>query len=158
MKSIVTSIEHTVAMYVPVLESLDTSVMDFKTPPRWSKKEILGHLVDSAQNNIQRFVRSQYECIPKIVYDQDRWVSIQHYQDYELNDLIALWSLLNRHLCRILANMDAAFYEKPCDTGKSGIQLHSLRTLAVDYLEHMKHHLRQIAPIPGTAQKSDTGM
>src|SRR6185436_12071230 len=49
-------------------------------PKKWSKKEILGHLVDSAQNNIRRFIVGQYENNPQIVYNQDQWVAMQVYQ------------------------------------------------------------------------------
>ncbi len=42
-------------------------------PNKWSKKEIIGHLINSATNNHQRFVRCQFETIPKIVYDQNKW-------------------------------------------------------------------------------------
>ena len=115
-----------------------------RIPGKWSPKEILGHLIDSAQNNIQRFVRGQYEDTPKIVYSQDDWVSLQGYQHYNKADLIQLWILLNRHLCKILANMNPAHYEKKCNTGKTSSEFHSLSFLAEDYLNHMIHHLNQI--------------
>src|ERR1700755_896410 len=71
-------------------------------PGKWSKKEILGHLVDSAQNNIRRFVVAQYEDSPQIVYDQDKWVGLAGYSDYPTRDLVNLWILLNRHICHVL--------------------------------------------------------
>src|SRR3984893_18905847 len=71
-------------------------------PGKWSKKEILGHLIDSAQNNIRRFVVAQYDERPKIVYNQDKWVVIANYQHYNLPDLISLWYLLNKHICQVL--------------------------------------------------------
>ena len=44
---------------------------------RWSKKEILGHLIDSAANNHQRFVRAQFvQSLDTPSYEQERWVSI----------------------------------------------------------------------------------
>ncbi len=72
-----------------------------KIPGKWSKKEIVGHLIDSAQNNIQRFVRGQYEDTPKISYAQDDWVRLQDYQRYPKADLIQFWRMINKHLCRI---------------------------------------------------------
>src|SRR4030095_2595683 len=37
----------------------ETEVSLKPAPGKWSKKEILGHLIDSATNNHQRFVRTQ---------------------------------------------------------------------------------------------------
>lgn len=114
-----------------------------KIPGKWSKKEIVGHLIDSAQNNIQRFVRGQYEDKPKIVYAQDDWVILQDYQHYDKEDLIQFWILINRHLCRILLTMKPMNYERQCNTGKTQVELHSLVFLADDYRIHMIHHLKQ---------------
>ncbi len=49
-------------------------------PERWSKQEVLGHLIDSAMNNIRRLVVSQYEPNQKMIYYQDQWVAAQNYQ------------------------------------------------------------------------------
>jgi len=74
-------------------------------PGKWSKKEILGHLVDSAQNNIRRFLVAQYEDTPVILYNQDKWVDLTNYQHYPTRDLLSLWILLNRHICRVLRRL-----------------------------------------------------
>ncbi len=113
-------------------------------PAKWSKKEILGHLIDSAQNNIQRFVRTQYENKPHIVYNQDRWVETQNYRGYSTKDLVQLWQLLNKHICIILANMPEENYSLQCNTGKELEQLYTLEFLAKDYITHHLHHLKQI--------------
>lgn len=145
MTTLADQIEQTVNHYETLIGTLDRSVLERKlSPDKWSKKEILGHLVDSAQNNLQRFVRGQYENTPKIIYSQDEWVKLQQYQDYNLDDLIVLWTSLNRHIAHTLRVMNSANYEKQCDTGKPGVELHSLKYLAEDYLLHMKHHLQQI--------------
>ncbi|MGG9963487.1 DinB family protein [Ferruginibacter sp. SUN106] len=111
---------------------------------KWSKKEIIGHLIDSAQNNIRRFIVTQYETTPHIVYAQDNWVSIQNYKEYNSKDLITLWSLLNRHIVVILKNMPVANYQLQCNTGKEQEQLHTIEFLAKDYITHHLHHLKQI--------------
>lgn len=49
-------------------------------PSTWSVKEIVGHLIDSASNNLQRFVRLQVSdslVFPDYSQDNDAWVSIQ---------------------------------------------------------------------------------
>src|ERR1700730_10332826 len=100
-------------------------------PGKWSKKEIIGHLVDSAQNNIRRFVVAQYEDVPFIVYRKDEWVTIADYQNYPSKDLIELWSLLNRHICHILLNISAECAQRRSATG--GQQPHTIEWLAEDY-------------------------
>ena len=145
MKKLAEEIRETVLDNASVIRAMSLLEFDHKpSPTKWSKKEILGHLVDSAQNNLQRFVRGQYENIPKIVYTQDEWVKLQHYKDYEKEELIQLWVSLNLHLCRTLSLMDPANYERQCDTGKPDTELHTLSFLADDYLKHMRHHLEQI--------------
>ena len=145
MKTVTNAIERTVDQHIKLLSDLTEDVFSAKRiPGKWSPKEIIGHLIDSAQNNIQRFVRGQYEDTPNIVYSQDDWVSLQGYQHYNKADLIQLWVLLNRHLCKILVNMNPAHYEKKCNTGKTTEELHTLAFLAEDYRVHLVHHLNQL--------------
>jgi hypothetical protein len=118
-------------------------------PGKWSKKEILGHLVDSAQNNIRRFVVAQYEDVPFIAYRQDEWVTISDYQNYPSKDLIELWNLLNRHICQILLNISAECAQRRSATG--GQQPHTIEWLAVDYIKHLLHHLHQVLDLEPVA-------
>lgn len=112
-------------------------------PNKWSRKEVLGHLIDSAQNNLRRFICGQYENTPpKITYEQDFWVVANNYQDMDKNDVIMLWKLMNKRIGAVLSNMPHENYTRNCDTGS----LHSIEWLAVDYVKHMKHHLNQIIP------------
>lgn len=116
-------------------------------PNKWSKKEVLGHLIDSAQNNLRRFVCGQYESTPpKIVYDQDYWVKANNYQQTNGTEVIAMWKLINNQIATILETMPSSSYPKECDTGKNSVTLHSLEWLADDYVKHLKHHLNQIIP------------
>jgi hypothetical protein len=145
MNKVAKEIQQTVDQQAQFLGELSEGVFSAKRiPGKWSPKEILGHLIDSAQNNIQRFVRGQYEDTPKIVYAQDDWVRLQDYQHYEKVELIRLWVSINRHLCRILVAMDPANYEKKCNTGSTTEELHTLAFLAEDYRSHMIHHLNQL--------------
>jgi hypothetical protein len=128
----------------------EISEKDFSARPlpnKWSRKEVLGHLIDSAQNNLRRFICGQYEAIPpKITYDQDFWVAANGYHDMEKAEVIALWKSVNRRIAAVLKNMPAENYSRECDTSKTSVQLHSLQWLAEDYVKHMKHHLNQIIP------------
>ena len=114
--------------------------MDKPNPAKWSRKEVLGHLIDSAQNNIRRFIVAQYEDKPKIVYAQDLWVTAANYHNYVINDLVTLWRLLNRHICVVLENIPANAQERLCDTG----ELRSIEWLASDYNKHLLHHLHHL--------------
>ncbi len=100
---------------------------DFSSKPsaiKWSKKEVLGHLIDSAQNNLRRFICGQYESVPsKIVYDQDQWVSLNDYEQTESEEVIALWVLLNKRIAAVLGKMPSTSYSKLSDTGKIQFQL-----------------------------------
>jgi hypothetical protein len=109
-------------------------------PAKWSRKEVLGHLIDSAQNNIRRFIVAQYENKPTIVYAQDNWVKAANYHNYVTDDLVTLWILLNRHICVVLKNIPANAQEKLCDTG----ELRSIEWLAADYNKHLLHHLHHL--------------
>ncbi len=116
-------------------------------PNQWSKKEVLGHLIDSAQNNLRRFICGQYEASPpKIVYEQDHWVNANAYQKMDTEEIIGMWILMNSRIAAVLQQMPTSAYAKECDTGKNSISLHSLEWLADDYVKHLKHHLNQIIP------------
>ena len=114
---------------------------------KWTRKEVIGHLIDSAHNNLRRFICGQYENEPpRIVYMQNFWVSANDYNTMRKEDLITLWKLMNERICAVLQNMDVPNYNRNCDTGTDVSELHSLQWLAEDYNRHLKHHLNQIIP------------
>lgn len=116
-------------------------------PHKWSKKEVLGHLIDSGHNNLRRFICGQYESAPpKVIYEQDFWVNANGYQNVSQQEVIEQWSTINDRISAVLLNMPKENYSKLCDTGKGEVQLRSLEWLAADYVKHMKHHLNQIIP------------
>ena len=115
------------------------------SPAKWSNKEIIGHLIDSAQINLQRFIRGTYEENFKLVYAQDEWVAAAHYHDADTKELLDLWILINRQIIRVLYNYPANRLGVTADTGKAEHSLHTIEWLAEDYVRHMQHHLNQIA-------------
>lgn len=113
------------------------------SPVKWSKKELLGHLVDSAASNLRRLVVSQYEQGTKIVYHQDEWVAYQDYQSANITELKMLWKLLNYQYVRVIQNIPGHKLEYVCDTGKGKIEMRTLAYLITDYLVHLNYHLKQ---------------
>lgn len=113
-------------------------------PVKWSKKELLGHLVDSATNNLRRLVVGQYEQETKIVYHQDEWVAYQNYQLAEVEEVKQLWLLLNHQYVRVIQNIPEQKLQNVCDTGKGKVELHTLAYFIDDYLVHLNYHLKQI--------------
>jgi hypothetical protein len=121
--------------------------VDWETKPapnKWSKKEIIGHLIDSAQINQQRFIRCTYEENFKLIYEQDEWVAAAHYQDADIKEILDLWILLNRQIIRVLSDYPEGRLGAKCDNDKNTVALHTVEWLAADYVRHMKHHLEQI--------------
>jgi hypothetical protein len=110
----------------------------------WSKKEILGHLCDSATNNHHRFVKTQFENQPFIVvpYNQNNWVLIQDYQSIPNSDIVDFWTTLNRHIVRVISKIPKAKLLYLCDIGDN--KSITLSELIQDYLRHMDHHIIQI--------------
>lgn len=109
----------------------------------WSRKQILGHLIDSASNNHQRFVRALLQDEVRFPgYDQEGCVRVERYQEARWGDLLDLWASYNRFLAHVLAGLPDAKRDTPCVIGDHPKM--TLEELAVDYVRHMEHHLEQI--------------
>jgi hypothetical protein len=109
---------------------------------KWRKKEILGHLIDSAANNHQRFVRTQFDD-PLVIagYDQDRWVSIHNYRGRSWDALVSLWAAMNDHVAAVIDGVAHDALQHRCTVGETtGI----LEWWMEDYVRHLRHHLAQI--------------
>lgn len=114
-------------------------------PRKWSKKEVIGHLIDSGQNNLRRFIVAQHESVSqKIVYEQNFWDKANNYQQMAGADVIDLWRLVNNQITNVLSGIPKHLYSQTCDTAKDGVQLRTLEWLAKDYIKHLKHHLNQV--------------
>lgn len=111
---------------------------------KWSKKEILGHLVDSASNNHHRFVKIQFEDEPFLIkeYEQDNWVAVQKYKDENTKRLLSLWKHYNMHLYHIISIIPTNQLTKKCKIDENRTE--TLQWLIEDYVNHHQHHLNQI--------------
>ena len=126
-----------------------------RAPGAWSRKQIVGHLIDSAANNHGRFVRAQLEPdhLDFPGYVQDGWVASQRYEDEPWAELVELWRLYNLHIAHVMSGASAD------DLGRRRAR-HSLDRIAWrlvprdepatleylmrDYVDHLEHHLAQI--------------
>jgi hypothetical protein len=126
-------------------------------PGKWSRKEIIGHLIDSATNNHGRFVRAQLQ--DDLIfegYEQAEWVDVQRYQAREWAELVLLWQSLNHHLAHVMETTETNALTKPRARHNldrlawqpvRATEPTTLEYFMRDYVGHLKHHLRQALPV-----------
>ena len=157
MSTVETELREAVASVTPRLQALsDAQAGRPPAPGKWSPKEVIGHLVDSASNNHQRFVRARFtEDLVFPGYQQEEWVKAQRYASAPWAELVGLWSNFNLHLARVIEATPADVRLKP----RARHNLHELAWKAVpqnepatleyfmrDYVGHLRHHIAQIFP------------
>jgi hypothetical protein len=115
---------------------------------QWSAKQVIGHLIDSAVNNLQRIVRLNTQ--PEIGlpgYAQNEWVNAQGYSERSWSELVTLWTAINLHLAHAMQRVEKAHLEHVWNADGDKI---TLGFLMEDYIAHLRHHLDRL-PRP-TAQ------
>lgn len=129
---------------VPRLEALsEADSHGTRGAGTWSRKEILGHLIDSAFNNLHRFVRAQQGAeLAFPDYQQELWVRAGGYKERPWPALVGLWAQLNAHLAHVIAGIPADRLGTPCRIGES--KPVTLEFIVRDYVTHLRHHLQQI--------------
>lgn len=133
-------------------------------PGKWSHREIIGHLIDSASNNHQRFVRAVW--MTDLVfpgYEQDGWVELQRYQEVSWNELLDLWVAFNGHVARVMAAVPEAVRRKVHTRHnldqvafqvEQAVASPTLEFFMLDYVAHLEHHLRQVLGANWAAETS----
>jgi hypothetical protein len=139
----------------PALLALDDATTSRRPAPgKWSPREIIGHLVDSASNNHQRFVRVRdRDDLVVDGYEQDAWVAAQRYQESPWVELVVLWLTYNRHLARLMAATPAAARDRARHSHNLHLRAYrpvpsdravTLDYFMNDYVDHLEHHLGQM--------------
>lgn len=158
MSGYVLELRNAIKKTMPLLKNIgDEASRQPRSPGKWCPREIIGHLVDSASNNHQRFVRAWFqEDLVFPGYDQDAWVSVQSYRDAPWNDLIELWRLFNLQIARLMEDTPEELLLKP--RVRHNLDVLAWKPLSrehpatldyfmADYVAHLKHHLNQIVTI-----------
>jgi hypothetical protein len=149
-------LRNSVDMVMQRLEAIPDDVASLPPAPRkWSPKEVIGHLIDSACNNHSRFVRARLDDGLEFPgYDQAAWVATQDYASADWQELIALWRDYNFHISRIVDLIPHDILRKP--RARHNLDVIAWRTIPrdqtvtleyfiADYIDHLEHHLKQIA-------------
>ncbi len=115
-------------------------------PNKWSKKELLGHLIDSAANNHHRFIKAQFLPSPMFVegYAQNDWVQVQKYNEKDSQALLNLWIVYNEHIIFIMQNTPDKNLETKLNPEDAFENADTLFLLMKDYFDHLDHHFKQI--------------
>ncbi len=126
------------------LLGLGESIVRHKpSPDRWTIVEVVGHLVDSASNNHQRFIRAQEsDSLVSPKYDQNSWAIKNAYASADWESLIELWFHYNLQLARVIRRIPEEHLATPCTIGDNDPC--TLEWLATDYFDHLVHHLKKI--------------
>lgn len=146
MQQTANHLRETIGQALPILKEISEIEASHKINiTKWSKKEIIGHLIDSACNNQQKFVRTMAQQHLNFVgYEQDFWVSSQHYNTRTWLELIDFWASYNLHIAHIIEYVDSEVLQNTISINNSAP--FTLEFIMKDYTEHLKHHLKQILP------------
>jgi DinB family protein len=150
-KSLIDSVERARPRLAKIDEALSAR---HPAPGKWSPREIIGHLIDSAQNNHGRFVRAQLsDDLVFPGYAQNEWVRLQGYNERDWSELVELWARYNVHISHVIERTPSEIATRPRrkhnlhEVAWKTVPADEPATLAyfmADYVGHLEHHLRQI--------------
>ncbi len=136
-------LRETIAAEEPRLRAMQHEAAARVRPDAWSKKQELGHLIDSATNNRIRFVNAALQNeYSGPSYDGDGWVALGGYDEMQWSALVDLWIALNQALAAVVDRIPPERLSAQCRVGNA--QPVTLQFLIEDYVLHMRHHLDHI--------------
>lgn len=144
MEDVILKFEKLLKENVNYFPEISPNILEERKPGKWSKKEILGHLADSAVHNLVRFTEINYAEKPykHRPYNQIDLVNLNQYQEMDIDELAQLWFVVNNQIARIMKFVtEEALNYKIVLSDESVIDL---RFLMTDYVEHLEHHINQI--------------
>ena len=145
MKKTINRLEQLLDSGVEYISKSSESDLNQKSKPeKWSKKEIIGHLIDSGLNNLQRFTEIQFENKPYKIrnYNQDELVKANDYQNGETQELIGFWLSINNSIQNIMKQQTDETLNYKIELDENNFS--DLKFLIKDYVDHLEHHLNQI--------------
>ncbi|MGA7245412.1 MAG: DinB family protein [Terracidiphilus sp.] len=111
----------------------------------WTRKQIVGHLLDSATNNRQRFVRATSDgSFNGPNYVQDAWVAAHGYADQPWGTLLGWWEAEHEILMAVVDRIPDSRLDAACVMDEDAPV--TLRFLIEDYVAHQRWHLKQLLP------------
>lgn len=127
-----------------IKKSSEEEISKKLSPNKWSKKEIIGHLVDSGINNLQRFTEIQFEEKPYQLksYKQDQLVEANDYQAAKREDILNLLIAINSRIINIIKLQTDETLNYQIVTSEN--EHFDLKYLIEDYVTHFQHHTKQI--------------
>lgn len=144
MQDVIRKLEKLQDQNLDYIKKADKAVLEFQPENKWSKKEILGHLVDSAIHNLVRFTEIHYVAKPYAyrTYNQNDLVKINRYQEIDIEELAQLWLSINKQILRVFKSASEETLQYEIELNDKLIV--NLRFLMTDYVDHLEHHINQI--------------
>ncbi len=144
MKNTLNKLEELIKSGSKYIENTSSDLRCKSSLIKWSKQEILGHLIDSGINNLQRFTEIQFKDKPYRIksYNQNELVKANDYQNAKREEILCFWVSINRQIIYVIKQQtkDTLNYKIKLETN----EVHNLRFLIIDYVKHLEYHLKQI--------------
>lgn len=148
--NVIYGIKEGIRIWESKLQDLPTETISLKrNTQNRNIKQIVGHMVDSASNNTHRIIHLQYQINPLTFPNyatngnNDRWISIQNYEDEDWNNLIQLWKYSHLHFIHLIQNVNTEKLNNEWISGQEYGNV-SLEEMIIDFLNHFNLHLKEI--------------
>ncbi len=147
-------IRNLVAQWETRLSALDLGIIvQRKNCQNRTVRQIVGHMIDSASNNLHRIVHLQYGTDPLVFPNyasegnNDRWIAIQNFQEEDWDLIVGLWVYSNLHLAHVIDNIDPTKLDRRW-IAASNVE-ETLSDMVIDYLRHLKLHIGEVEELIG---------